>query len=126
MGITTQKQHKNPRTETTWDGKTDFNSLESEAHVDPEAKKSKPHFEACKKYIADKKLEGINVRGLKYLSDGYQNDVFCKVEIVCENEKGVCNIIKLFTGMQDKIKFTYVRVMGDTFINLSNADIPLG
>ena len=71
MGITTQKHHKNPRTETTFDGKTNFNSLEPEAHVDPEAKNSTPYFDACKKYIEDNKMEDINVRGLKFLSAGY-------------------------------------------------------
>ena len=126
MGITTQKTHKNPRTETTFDGKTNFNSLEPEAHVDPEAKKSTPHFDACKKYIEDNKLDGISVRGLKYMSEGYQNDVLCKIEIVCENEKGICNVIKLLAGVHSKIKFLYVRIMGDTFINVSNVDINIG
>ena len=126
MGITTQKQHKNPRMETTFDGKTNFNSLEPEAHVDPEAKKSTPHFDACKKYIEDNKLDKISVRGLKYLSQGYSNDVLCKIEIVCEDELGVKNVIKLIAGMQEKIKFTYVGIMGDTFINVSNHDILIG
>lgn len=126
MGITTQKNHKNPRLEPTFDGKSDFNSLEPEAHVDPEAKNSTPHFDACKKYIDDHNLDGIRIRGLKYLSPGYHNDVLCKVEIVCENEKGICNVIKLFEGMKNKIKFTYVRIMGDNFINVSNADINVG
>ena len=126
MGVVTTKNHKNPRTEVTFDGKTNFNSLEPEAHVDPEAKNSTPHFDACKKYIEDNKLEGISMRGLKYLSPGYNNDVLCKTEIVCENEEGICNVIKLFAGMQSKIKFTYVRIMGDTFMNVSNVDIPVG
>jgi hypothetical protein len=60
--------------------------LEPEAHVDPEAKNSEPYFEACKKYVEVNKLEGIRVRGLKFLSVGYDNDVLCKVELVCENE----------------------------------------
>ena len=28
--------------------------------------------------------------------------------------------------MQGKISFTYVRIMGDTFINVANVDIPIG
>jgi hypothetical protein len=44
MGGTTKTTHKNTRTESTFNGETGFNSMEPEAHCDPEAKKSEPYF----------------------------------------------------------------------------------
>ena len=126
MGSTTKTTHKNQRTESTFDGKTGFNSLETEAHVDPQAAKSTPHFDTVKKYIEKNRLDDISCRGLKYMSEGYNNDVLCQVEIVCESEKGLINLLTLMKLIAGKITFTYVRIMGDNFINLSNKDIKIG
>ena len=59
MGMVTHKSHKDPRADSSWDGKNLFNSLEPEAHCDPDAKKSEPYFNMVKETIANKKLGSI-------------------------------------------------------------------
>merc|ERR1712086_361263 len=40
--------------------------------------------------------------------------------------KGLLELVQLMNRLKGKISFTYFRIMGDTFINLSNKDIKIG
>lgn len=89
-----------------------------DAHVDKDAYKSNDIYLELHELIKGKMLTSLRLRGCKldYKSpDGKMT--FVRIEIICADEEGIVNFIKLVKILKDKVTFTYVRIMGDNFEN---------
>ena len=90
-----------------------------DAHVDPKAEDSNKIHRLVKDTIKNKKLPYLVCRGIFLENTGPNGESFAKTELLCENEQGVINILKLLEALKGKVIFTYVRIMGDNHINNS-------
>ena len=59
------------------------------------------------------KFESFRVRGLKLENRLEQGELMVKVEVLCFDELGIADFMKLVKENKNKIHFTYVRLMGD-------------
>ena len=86
--------------------------------MDMDISKSNDIYLELHELVKGKKLTHLRIRGVKldYKSpDGKMT--FIRIEVICSNEEGIENFIKLVKILKDKITFTYIRIMGDNFEN---------
>ena len=121
--LSSVKQELKP---TEYDPETDsgFNSLELDSHVNPG--KSKQQFDTVKALIKNRKDSNLKCRGLTYIGDGYNGDVFCKVDLVIADEKAVQSLLQVLLALKGKIAFTSVILSGDNYKNKTNEGIKFG
>ena len=80
----------------------------------------------CKSDLTNMNLEHLRLRGLKVEGDENAKPVLAKVEVlILGNEEGVINFIKFATAIKEKVRFTYVRIMGDVHENVGMEKIKL-
>ena len=66
--------------------------------------------------------QNLRIRGLKVenkLNDG--KEFICRTEVVAITEDGVVEFINLVKALKQRITFSYVRIMGDTFENVQQS-----
>ena len=111
-------------TEFDKDTDTGCNSLELDSHVNPT--KSKEHFDLVKGIIKNKIGYKLVCKGLTFIGDGYNNDAFCKVDIVVRDEKDIFGFLEVLNAIKDKISLTSVIIRGDVFKNQTNQGTKIG
>jgi hypothetical protein len=106
---------KGLRAEQITAGDTGYNSLVLDAHVDPSAVKSMKVFTLVKDTIKKNKLAHLTCKGLLFESEGPNEEIFAKVEMIATNEIGVVNVLQLLNALKGKVNFTAFRIIGDFY-----------
>ena len=104
-----------------------FNSLVEDAHVNEQAKYSQDVFLEAVKKAKSMNLDEMRIRGLKldYKSPD-EKERFCRIEVLCQSEKGIIQFMELCRKFKGSMTFTYVRIMGDPENNRSASyEIPI-